>query len=161
MRLRASQLTLFGLVVFFLWMPPTVSVGEGIPALPEDMSLMQLNTEYKKIRKVRGHFNGGVWNNEVDQWLGHKHQLMLQFSKYFGRGGHQVSEVIRYMGSPDNIIEPGSPMPQQFNRLPQYTGVDLNDSRFLIYQWRGDHDFLFFEIKNEVVIASSWWHAGE
>jgi len=31
----------------------------------------------------------------------------------------------------------------------------------LVYEWRGSHDFLFFEADGDRVTRSGWWFAGE
>lgn len=156
----------FNRYLFLLFLPlffilPTISCCKSPDHRVDQQSLSELSSDFSRLRKIKGHFSGGSWNKDIDQWQGHKHQIMLNLSKYFDRGGQQVSMVIQYMGNPDETAEPGSRLFQHLNTLSQYIGMDLTDSRFLIYYWRGEHDFLFFELRDEELISTGWWHAGE
>lgn len=158
---QAFNRCLLLIVSLLLFILPTNSCSKSLDPQFDQESLSQMSSDFNRLRKIKGHFSGGSWNNAVDKWRGYKHNIMLKFSKHFDRGGQQVSRVIQYMGSPDETAEPGSRLFQQLNTLPQYTGMDLTDSRFLIYYWRGEHDFLFFELRDEELLSTGWWHAGE
>jgi hypothetical protein len=41
-----------------------------------DVPLENLAAQFREIRKIEGHFDGGTWNDEVDRWEGRKHRLM-------------------------------------------------------------------------------------
>jgi hypothetical protein len=32
---------------------------------------------------------------------------------------------------------------------------------FLVYHWRGEHDFLYLTVREETVLDARWWYAGE
>ncbi|MBT9583670.1 hypothetical protein IV102_09975 [bacterium] len=116
-------------------------------------TLQELSREYQRLRTVKGHFQGGQWNDEVDRWAGRKHEVMSDLGDALGQAGTRESDIIRWMGPPDERATPGShswasARPDQGDYL-------------LVYCWRGHHDFLYFLCSKERVLSSQWWMAGE
>jgi len=105
---------------------------------------------------IRGHFSGGSWNDALDKWGGHKHQVMLSLGERLGDGTHAPGEMIALMGAPDEVLARGEAM---FSNA--YRGADPRVRRLLVYYWRGGHDFLFFASDGSMVLASGWWAALE
>lgn len=40
--------------------------------------LKNLGSSFQRLRGVRAHFEGGLWDDDVDAWMGEKHRLMLE-----------------------------------------------------------------------------------
>jgi hypothetical protein len=57
-------------------------------------------------------------------------------------------------------VSGGDALFELIQSLPEYETFAQSDE-FLVYEWRGTHDFLFFAIQQERIIGSGWWHAGE
>ena len=118
-----------------------------------------LAVEYRNLRTIPGHFGGGTWNEDVDKWNGRKQQIMNQLGDCLGTGKYSKSEIIQLMGKPDRISTKGD----NFFPLIEHTRQNKpqGDYEYLVYFWRGGHDFLYFTYQEETIIDSGWWMAWE
>lgn len=48
----------------------------------------KIAAEFRKIRKIKGHFQGAEWNDHVDKWMGRKHKLMIELGVRLLRRGN-------------------------------------------------------------------------
>jgi len=123
--------------------------------------LEQMAAHFKKLRSVPGHFDGGTWNDDVDRWMGPKHRLMLELGARLGYGEFLKIDIIKLLNPPDHIARKGDRLYDQIFSLPGYDYRPPAASEFLIYFWRGRHDFLFFACQGGVISGSDWWYAGD
>jgi hypothetical protein len=117
--------------------------------------------EFRNLRQVKGHFEGGTWNDDVDKWMGRKHQLMIQLDSRLGTGEYSKAQIIQLLGPPDLTAGEGDELYNLVNSLPDFEKPATGPYEFLIYYWRGSHDFLYFTSQDEAIINSGWWYAGE
>jgi hypothetical protein len=126
-----------------------------------ERSIKDVAAEFRHLRTIKGHFEGGTWNDDVDGWMGRKHRLMVQLGARLGTGEHSRVEVIRLLAPPDQIAHEGNGLFALVSSLPEFEKPAADPYEFLIYFWRGKHDFLYFTSQGETVINSGWWYAGE
>jgi len=124
-------------------------------------SIEDLAAEYRRLRLVKGHFEGGTWNDDVDKWMGRKHQLMIQLGALLGTGECSRAEVIRLLADPDRIVRAGDELFDLVSSLPDFEEPAAGPYELLIYHWRGQHDFLYFTCQGETIANSGWWYAGD
>jgi hypothetical protein len=117
--------------------------------------------EFKSLRAIRGHFDGGDWNADVDEWMGRKHQLMIELQSLLGTGAYSKTEVIQLLDPPDLIARQGDDLFDQIDNLAGFEAPATGSYEFLVYYWRGTHDFLYFTTQDEIIVNSGWWYAGE
>ncbi|KAG0055535.1 hypothetical protein BGZ83_008280 [Gryganskiella cystojenkinii] len=114
--------------------------------------ILDVGKSYQVLRKTKGHWDGGDYNDDVDSFNGAKHLAMQKLADYF-KSGSQVSDVISAMGKPDEerqqLVEAAQPSGQSF--------------RYYVYKWRGNHDFLWFRVDaaKGKVTKSAWYYAYE
>ena len=118
-------------------------------------------TEFKSLRAVQGHFDGGSWNEYVDEWMGRKHRLMIELASLLGGGEYSQAQVVQLLDPPDLIARQGDDLFDQINGLAEFQEPATGSYEFLIYYWRGSHDFLYFVSQGGVIISSGWWYAGD
>lgn len=115
-----------------------------LPACADEASLAK---EWAELRDVRGHFQGGTWNEDADSWKGRKFKVMTELGELLGKPGTTQAHLLEVMGDPD------------------HTNTSLVEappgSQTFIYEWRGMHDFLYFVCSGGKVIKSGWWMAFE
>ena len=129
-------------------------------SLPLD-AIQKIADEFKNLRVVKGHFDGGEWNDDVDQWMGRKHQLMIQLGERLGTGEYNQSQVIQALSQPDVIARETDDLYKLVSDSAEFTGPITGFYELLIYYWRGEHDFLYFTVQNGRITTSGWWYAGE
>lgn len=132
------------------------------------ISVEEVAAEFRALRKIRGHFDGGEWQDEADRWMGRKHRIMIKLASCLSGGKYKKGAVIKLLDPPDQVVRKGDAL---FEQILRRQGIDLLQQgnaastvpsyEFLIYYWRGKHDFLFFTYQDSIVIDSGWWHAGE
>ena len=140
--------------------PLTTPPEPTLTPTPTEEALLQLAEAFQTLRSIPGHFGGGPWHDDVDQWQGRKHQLMLALADELGSGAYGRSQLTTLLGPADHVVTGGDPLFEMIQSLPEYETLIASEV-FLVYEWRGTHDFLFFAITNDHVTGSGWWYAGE
>ncbi|MCP4746465.1 MAG: hypothetical protein GY874_10070 [Desulfobacteraceae bacterium] len=123
--------------------------------------LESLASEFKRLRRIQGHFGGGSWNDLVDRWNGRKHQVMRMAARKFVKERPFANELLTLMGSADFVANQGD---SQFEKLQGIHGeikAVAKPDRYLIYFWRGWHDYLYFACQGKKILRHGWWYAGE
>jgi len=124
-------------------------------------SVQDIAAEFRNLRTIKGHFEGGTWKDDVDKWMGRKHQLMIQLGSRLGAGEYSKTQIIQWLGSPDLIAREGDDTFDLVSSLPKFEKPATGPYELLIYYWRGTHDFLYLTSQGESIINSGWWYAGE
>lgn len=126
-----------------------------------NVPIENLAAEFREIRRIKSHFDGGKWTEDVDQWNGRKHRLMTELGIRLAAGKYHKSDIIRFLLPPDQIAQKGDDLFGQIMARPHSDSSDAGSIEFLFYYWRGTHDFLYFTCQNNVIIDSGWWYALE
>ncbi|KAF9560616.1 hypothetical protein EC968_006090 [Mortierella alpina] len=120
-----------------------------------DTDLVALGNDFKALRQVKGHWDGKKYNKVVDAENGRKYQDMQNLHKALGKPDTKASLVEETMGPSDNI--PKEIMKQLKAKEPK-TVVPTN-FKYLLYQWRAYHDYLWFRINGDTnMVVESDWH---
>jgi len=136
---------------------PTATEVDGL----NDDHLEQIAAEYRSLRPTPGQFGGGLWNEDVDQWMGRKHKLMLELSSRLSGAQRDQAAIVQLLGPPDRIERAGDTYFELATSEPGLAASASEQAEILIYYWRGTHDFLYFVKEGETVIGSDWWLANE
>jgi hypothetical protein len=146
-------------LIFTLFLLHNCWVFAADSSLKNTCNVEVLAVEYRNLRTIPGHFGGGIWNEDVDKWNGRKQQVMNQLGDCLGTGRYSKSDIIQLMGKSDRTSTPGD----NFFTLIEHTRQNKpkGDYEYLIYYWRGGHDFLYFTYQGETIIDSGWWMAWE
>jgi hypothetical protein len=126
-----------------------------------DVPIEKLAAEFTEIRKIKGHFDGGKWNAEVDRWQGRKHRLMMELEIRLAKGKYQKSDIIRLLQPPDQIARSGDVLFKWITEQPGNNTITSAPVEYLLYYWRGTHDFLYFTCIDDAIVHSGWWYAWE
>ncbi|KAJ3190853.1 hypothetical protein HDU67_006127 [Dinochytrium kinnereticum] len=123
-----------------------------------------LGQEFQQLKAIKGHFEGGEFNKDVDGFNGSKHKTMEKLRETLGVAGTPAANVIAAMGKPDETssAEVGAldTMPGPFVDS-EPSGLSSEPGLYLIYKWRGNHDYLRFLIRDEKVVKADWYQALE
>ena len=121
----------------------------------------ELAAQFRDLRTIKGHFQDGDWNADVDTWMGRKHQLMIQLGTRLGAGDCRRAQVVQLLGPPDLTAREGDAPFDSVSRLAESEKPATGPYELLIYHWRGTHDFLYFTAQGETILNSGWWYAGD
>jgi hypothetical protein len=136
---------------------PTATVDPADRVRP----MVDMADEFKDLRAIEGHFDGGAWNDDVDQWMGRKHALMIELGDRLGEGAYGRSQVVDLLGAPDAIARESDALYDLIRDRGEFKGPGGGAYEFLIYYWRGEHDFLYLIVREETILGAGWWYAGE
>jgi hypothetical protein len=125
------------------------------------MSLQALSNDFKALKTIKGHWQGGEYHPDVDAFQGKKHQTMDQLLKHLG--SESPNKIVETMGEPDEIqtrnvvLMPGP----YISEVPSSEGEEGGFR--MIYHWRGKHDYIYFDVDAETqkVVQSGWYNALE
>ncbi|KAJ3039808.1 hypothetical protein HDV00_011716 [Rhizophlyctis rosea] len=143
--------------------------------------LTTAQSDYQSLRSVKGHFDGGdEFNPDVDKFGGKKQLAMEKLGEYLGAPGTPATRVLQTMGKPDAVVPKTDASQEGPSALqggsagvqgmpgPLIPGGGLAEggNYFLVYYWRGKHDYLWFEVQtdkngDETVKGYDWYKALE
>ncbi len=125
------------------------------------------SNEFKLLRSVHGHFDGGAWTASVDRWGGHKHQLMQCLAARAGATSVPTDRLKAWMGLPDTVQRCPSPSCDAVTREIEGTSDarsapgNTARSQLWVYHWRGVHDRLVFTVERGKVTGARWAYVHE
>jgi hypothetical protein len=97
-----------------------------------------LGRRFQDLRRRRRARKPGKFDADLDSFDGELHSVMIELGKRLGAAGTKTGFLTGIMGEPDE-------------RKPERWA----------YQWRGWHDYLYFEISGDHVVKSDWYMAME
>jgi hypothetical protein len=112
----------------------------------EGESIEQLSIEYKQLKNSEDkdccrNYGSGLMN------------IMEILSDSIDLNTNE-EQIIQIMGLPDTYASNQHPIEHHFTQLGKH-------DKFLIYYWRGMHDFLYFVLENNQLISKHWYYALE
>lgn len=129
---------------------------------------------FRALRGVRGHFDGGPWNDDVDRWQGRKHVAMQRLAEQALREHTPAAQLRRSVGEPDAILQPGTAAHARALETAQWLAVadsapqaannalSANQVAVLwLYRWRGSHDQLVLTLERGRVVMAGWLYERE
>lgn len=130
-----------------------------------DKTLPQLGVEWRRLRALKGHFDGAPWSDEVDRWGGAKHQTLTRIAQLLASRRAAQADVEATLGRPDAVVRQGAPdhdrMLAAMSRpgtpegsCPQVDRAEAAD--FWLYRWRGQHDQLALVLRQHRVVGCGW-----
>ena len=101
---------------------------------------------WRRLRPLKGHFSGGVWNADVDYWQGAKHQALQQLAQHLLARCASPRQVLHLLGPADTQWRPDKDGHRQLvERLFPGDAPKLQSAhraQVWLYHWRGRHDQL-------------------
>ena len=138
----------------------------AVPCEIVDQRITTLLGEYKELRQRRTQLAPGSFDKGLSDAGGRLSKVLSSLGDELGHPPFTEKVITACMGEPDAIrshAEMGSLL-EIYNREQQKTGhkIESREQRkYLIYFWRGWHDFLFFISEDGVIVDHGWWFAYE
>jgi hypothetical protein len=129
------------------------------PATPDP--IQDQAAEFRRLRKIEGHFDGGTWNDDVDRWMGQKHALMIELGERLGTGAYNRTQAVDLLGAPDAIAREGDPLYRQIRDRAEFEPPADGGYELLVYHWRGEHDLMYLIVREDAILGTGWWYAQE
>jgi hypothetical protein len=128
--------------------------------------VLTLISEYKTLRERRSHLPEGVYDKDLRNYGGKLHQVLASLGEELGHAPFTKQQIVECVGEPDAVKNSVQMRPflEIYHREMKKDGREIveNDSReYLIYHWRGGHDFMFFINENGMIVDHGWWFAYE
>lgn len=125
-----------------------------------------LAREYRELRAKRRQLPPGVRLKELDDSGGRLNRTLSDLGVELGHPPHTKRFVLECLGEPDAVFG--------YRKMHNYLGIyyrgrpeterkaqEQRNRTYLIYWWRGWHDFLFFISEEGVIVDHGWWFAYE
>jgi hypothetical protein len=125
-----------------------------------------LISQYRELRDKRRQLAQGNHDRDLDDHGGKLHEVLSSLGVELGHPPYTKKNIVTCLGEPDAI--------RSHKRMRNYLGIYQNELRkagrkveergdreYLIYFWRGWHDFIFFISEDGVIVDHGWWFAYE
>jgi hypothetical protein len=147
--------------------------GAGVRATESASQCQELSKEtvalvnqYKELRERRRHLPEGAYDKDLRDHGGKLHRVLESLGSELGRPPFTKKMIVGCLGDPDAIWNDArmAPYLEIYERERKKTGrkpKTKRDREYLIYHWRGGHDFLFFISEGGQIVDHGWWFAYE
>jgi hypothetical protein len=125
-----------------------------------------LASEYRDLRERRRQLPQGTFDRDLSADGGRLSKVLSRLGKELGHPPNRKKIVTDCLGEPDATRnhEQMHGFLEIYNRELRKAGRKVEDKgarEYLIYFWRGWHDFLFFIVEGGVIVDHGWWFAYE
>jgi hypothetical protein len=145
---------LMGVLFFTFFALPHSDATETIAPSEQDIA-----REFMAMRQIKGHFEGGAWNDAVDKWQGDKHRLLQHSLALMLQDAYSAEQVKALLGEPDRMWLVSTEGYAQTLERTEWRGTPSGE--LWAYYWRGAHDQLIIALEQGRVTAGGWLMAGE
>lgn len=155
--------------LFLIFLLPPITLAQSQTAAerckdPND-KLSSLTREYKNLRERRKKLPAGKFDADLSGAGGKLSKVLSRLGNELGHPPFTKDDILTCMGEPDAIeVNDKHFFFDIYKRELEKKGMTLkahNNREFLIYHWRGWHDFLFFISEDDVIVDHGWWFAYE
>lgn len=128
--------------------------------------LATLISEYRELRERRRRLPAGEFDKDVHADGGKFSQVLSALGAELGHPPYTKENIVACLGEPD-AIRSGDEMNgflDIYHRELKKAGKKIeekSDREYLVYHWRGWHDFVFFISEGSVIVDHGWWFAYE
>ncbi|HEX8920853.1 MAG TPA: hypothetical protein VF766_05215 [Pyrinomonadaceae bacterium] len=138
----------------------------AVPCQDLNQQIVSLAGEYKELRERRKRLPQGTLDRDISGDGGRLSKVLSALGTELGHPPYTKKIVTNCLGEPDAIRshEKMRNFLEIYNRELRKAGREVEDKRereYLIYFWRGWHDFLFFIVEEGVIVDHGWWFAYE
>ena len=131
-----------------------------------DKRVAALAREYRELRERRRRLAQGVFDEELQADGGKFHEVLGALGMDMGRPPYTRRTITECLGAPDAVKNGRQmgPFLDIYNREQRKAGREVSEKPgrvYLIYHWRGGHDFLFFISEDGRIVDHGWWFAYE
>jgi hypothetical protein len=132
----------------------------------QDQEIVSLINQYQELRERRRRLDQGVFDADLDSAKGKLQEVLSKLGEELGRPPYTKEKIIRCLGAPDAIKnhQQMDGLLEIYRREKRIAGQEVKERKgriYLIYFWRGWHDFLFFISEGDHVVDHGWWFAYE
>ncbi|CAF1343460.1 unnamed protein product [Rotaria magnacalcarata] len=124
--------------------------------------LLTASDEYLRLKHHHGHWHNHDHHPAIDNHGGERHRAMVELQKHLGNPGTTTHDIEHLMGPPTKILhQPDEVLLSELKRNNE-TYTFPHHAEIWIYEWRSNHDYVYFIISNDKkVIQSAWYYAFE
>lgn len=131
-----------------------------------DRQVAGLVRQYKELRERRRKLPEGTYDKELRDHGSKLHRILQSLGTELGHPPHTKKIIVGCLGEPDAIkndvqmarfLEIYERERRKARRPPRAK----RDREYLVYHWRGGHDFLFFISEEGLIVDHGWWFAYE
>ena len=129
-------------------------------------SVSALVREYRELRERRRHLPEGTFDQDLQADDGKFHRVLYSLGLEMGRPPYTKRTVVGCLGHPDAVKNGRQMRPflDIYHRELRKAGREAREQpgrAYLLYHWRGGHDFLFFISEGGRIVDHGWWFAYE
>ena len=131
-----------------------------------DANVSALVSQYRELRERRRQLPEGTFDQDLQADDGKFHRVLYSLGLEMGRPPYTRRTIVSCLGRPDSVKD-GEQMRSFldiYRRELKKAGREVKEKPgrvYLIYHWRGGHDFLFFISEGGQIVDHGWWFAYE
>ena len=131
-----------------------------------DKNVVALINQYQELRERRRHLPDGAYDKDLRDHGGKLHAVLQSLGTVLGHPPYTRKIIVGCLGKPDAI--------RNDIQMARYLGIyererkkternpsAKRDREYLVYEWRGGHDFMFFINEDGLIVDHGWWFAYE
>lgn len=131
-----------------------------------DKTVSALVSQYRELRERHRQLSQGTFDHDLQADGGRFHKVLYSLGERLGRPPYTKRTIVGCLGEPD-AVKNGRQMGHFldiYHRELEKAGRKVLEKPgrvYLIYYWRGGHDFLFFISEGGRIVDHGWWFAYE
>jgi hypothetical protein len=131
-----------------------------------DKKVVALINQYQELRQRRRHLPDGAYDKDLRDHGGELHRVLQSLGTELGHLPYTRKIIVGCLGKPDAI--------RNDIQMARYLGIYERERsktggkpwakrhrEYLVYEWRGGHDFMFFISEDGLIVDHGWWFAYE
>jgi hypothetical protein len=131
-----------------------------------DEKVLTLISQYKELRERRRHLPDGAYDKDLRNYGGKLHRVLQSLGTELGHPPYTRKIIVGCLGEPDAIrndiqMTPYLGIHEREQKKTKREPRAKQDREYLIYEWRGGHDFMFFINEDALIVDHGWWFAYE
>jgi hypothetical protein len=131
-----------------------------------DPKAIELISQYKELREKRRRLPQGEFDEDLQADGGSLSRILSELGVLLGQPPQTKQIIKTCLGEPDAVknhrqMKPLLGIYERELKKAGHKVSEKNNREYLIYFWRGWHDFIFFISEDGLIVDHGWWFAYE